>query len=126
VVSVRTRRQEKQCRARDEEQRRQRQTSHDDTRRLLRRVQSDYDRRRLDADWACNLQTIYGKAAAPASHWWTHFMRVAAVRVAARRARYDTIRDAILTCAQKLPQVSLIDRMEPTTKKLKTEKKSKK
>jgi len=30
---------------------------------------------------------------------------------------YDTIRDAILTCAQKLAEVSLIYRMEPKTKK---------
>jgi len=28
---------------------------------------------------------------------------------------YDTIRDAILTCAQKLTRVSLIYRTEPTT-----------
>ena len=39
----------------------------------------------------------------------------------------DTIRDAILTCAQKLTKVSLIYHTEPTTKKWKTEKlKSKK
>jgi len=36
--------------------------------------------------------------------------------------RCDTIRDAILTCAQKLTRVSLIYRTEPTTKKWKTEK----
>jgi len=30
---------------------------------------------------------------------------------------HDTIRDAILTCAQKLTYVSLICRTEPTTKK---------
>ena len=35
---------------------------------------------------------------------------------------YDTIRDAILTCAQKPTWVSLIYRTEPTTKKCKTEK----
>ena len=36
--------------------------------------------------------------------------------------RYDTIRDAILTCARKPTRVSLIYRTEPTTKKWKTEK----
>ena len=36
--------------------------------------------------------------------------------------RYDTIRDAILTCAQKPTWVSLIYRTEPTAKKCKTEK----
>jgi len=41
--------------------------------------------------------------------------------------RYDTIRDVILTCNQKLTWVSLIYRTDPTTKKWKTEKlKSKK
>ena len=41
--------------------------------------------------------------------------------------RYDTIRDAFLTCAQKPTRVSLIYRTESTTKKWKTEKlKSKK
>ena len=40
---------------------------------------------------------------------------------------YNTIRDAILTGAQKLTQVSLIYRMEPTTKSGENEKlKSKK
>jgi len=34
----------------------------------------------------------------------------------------NTIRDAILTCAQTLTRVSLIYRTEPTTKKWKTEK----
>jgi len=36
--------------------------------------------------------------------------------------RYDTIRDAILTCAQKPTRVSLIYGTEPTTKKWNTEK----
>ena len=36
--------------------------------------------------------------------------------------RYDTIRDAILTCVQKLTQVSLIYRTEPTTEKCKNRK----
>jgi len=36
--------------------------------------------------------------------------------------RYDTIQDAILTCARKPTLVSLIYRTEPTTKKCKTEK----
>ena len=36
--------------------------------------------------------------------------------------RYDTIRDAILTCGQTLTWVSLIYHMEPTSKKWKTEK----
>jgi len=40
--------------------------------------------------------------------------------------RYDTIRDAILTCAEKPTQVGLICRTEPTTKKWKKEKKTKK
>ena len=41
--------------------------------------------------------------------------------------RYDTIRDAVLKCAQKPTQVTLIYRTEPTTKKWKTAKlKSKK
>jgi len=35
---------------------------------------------------------------------------------------YDTIRDAILTCARKPTWVSLIHRTEPTTKSVKTEK----
>ena len=39
--------------------------------------------------------------------------------------RYDTIRDAISTCYQKLTRVSLIYRTEPTTKKWKTEKRKK-
>ena len=44
-----------------------------------------------------------------------------------RRARsstpsYDTIRDAIITCARKPTRVSSIYRTEPTTKKCKTEK----
>ena len=39
-----------------------------------------------------------------------------------RYMRYDTIRDAILTCARKPTRVSLIYRTEPTTKKCKTEK----
>jgi len=36
--------------------------------------------------------------------------------------RHDTIRDAILTCAQKPTRVSLIYCTEPTTEKWKTEK----
>jgi len=36
--------------------------------------------------------------------------------------RYDTRREDSLTCAQKPTQVSLIYRMEPTTKKWKREK----
>jgi len=36
--------------------------------------------------------------------------------------KYDMIRGAILTCAQKPTRVSLIYRTEPTTKKWKTEK----
>jgi len=35
--------------------------------------------------------------------------------------RYDTIRDAISTCARKPIRVSLVYRTEPTTKKCKTE-----
>ena len=38
------------------------------------------------------------------------------------KIRYDTTRDAILTCAQKLTCVSLIYHTETTTKKWKTEK----
>jgi len=41
------------------------------------------------------------------------------------RYEYDTIRDAILTCARKPARVSLIYRTEPTTKKCKTRKKTK-
>jgi len=37
-----------------------------------------------------------------------------------RTLRYDTIQDAILTCARKLTWVSLIYHTEPTTKKCKT------
>ena len=37
--------------------------------------------------------------------------------------RYDTIRDAILTCARKPTRVSLIYRTEPTTKKCKNRRK---
>ena len=37
--------------------------------------------------------------------------------------KYDTIRNAILTCAQKLTRVSLIYRTEPRTKKGKQQKK---
>jgi len=40
--------------------------------------------------------------------------------------RYDTIRDAILTCAQKPTRVSLIYRTGPTTKKWKNRKTEKK
>ena len=39
--------------------------------------------------------------------------------------RYDTIRNDILTCAQKLTQFTLIYLTEPTVKKRKTEKKLK-
>jgi len=39
-----------------------------------------------------------------------------------RDLRYDTIRDAILTCARKPTRVSLIYRTEPTTRKCKTKK----
>jgi len=42
------------------------------------------------------------------------------------RYEYDTIRDAILTCAQKLTRVSLIYRTEPTTKKWRKQEKNKK
>jgi len=38
------------------------------------------------------------------------------------QTKYDTIRDAILTCARKPTWVSLIYRTEPTTKNCKTEK----
>ena len=37
---------------------------------------------------------------------------------------YDTIRDAILTCARKPTKVSLIYRTEPTTKKVLKQKKN--
>ena len=43
----------------------------------------------------------------------------------AHTIRYDTIRDAILTCARKPTRVSLIYRTEPTTKKCKNRKKLK-
>jgi len=38
------------------------------------------------------------------------------------KIRYDTVRDAVLTCARKPTRVSLIHRTEPTTTKCKTEK----
>jgi len=38
-------------------------------------------------------------------------------RPVSQTLRYDTIRDAILTCAQNLTQVSLIYRTEPKTEK---------
>jgi len=41
---------------------------------------------------------------------------------AAAAGEFDTTRDAVLTCAQKLIRVSLINRTEPTTKQWKTEK----
>jgi len=41
------------------------------------------------------------------------------------QVRYDTIQDAIFTCARKPTWLSLIYRTEPTTKKCKTEKKLK-
>jgi len=39
-----------------------------------------------------------------------------------RGTRYDTIRDAILTCARKPTRVGLLYRTEPTTKKCKNRK----
>ena len=45
-------------------------------------------------------------------------MQITAVAI----TTYDTIRDAILTCAQKPTRVSLIYRAEPTTKQRKTKK----
>jgi len=41
---------------------------------------------------------------------------------AVRGTEYDTIRDAILTCARKLTRVGLIYRTETTTENCKTEK----
>ena len=49
-------------------------------------------------------------------HWIQPEYRFAISRLSSR-VRYDTIRDAILTCAQKLTWVSLIYRTESTTKK---------
>ena len=43
----------------------------------------------------------------------------AATSASEQATRYDTIRDAILTCARKPTRVSLIYRTEPTTKKCK-------
>ena len=63
----------------------------------------------------------------PTEYSYHLMMPVVAVYRAAMRRRYDTIRDAILTCARKPTWVSLIYRTETTTKKCKTEKlKSKK
>jgi len=42
-------------------------------------------------------------------------------KIAPDSYRYDTIRDAILACAQKLTYVRLIYRTEPKTKKRKKE-----
>ena len=53
----------------------------------------------------------------------THFCAVLElVVVADLTERYDTIRDAILTCARKPTQVGLIYRTETTTKNCKREK----
>jgi len=46
--------------------------------------------------------------------WLRHVIRIEDCRI----PRYDTIRDAILTCARKPTKVSLIYRTEPTTKKV--------
>ena len=59
--------------------------------------------------------------------WRRHWISIRSQLLLTRRGeiRYDTIRDAILTCARKPTRVSLIYRTEPTTKKCKTEKKLK-
>ena len=85
TAAGRSRRQQKQCEARDDAERRQRLTSlitHDDLRRLVRRVDSEYSRRRLQDSWTRNLQQMYSQAGTPTSHWWTHYMRIVAVRTA--------------------------------------------
>ena len=48
-----------------------------------------------------------------------HTPRTTLTRHTTARIRYDTIRDAILTCARKPTWVSLIYSTEPTTKKCK-------
>jgi len=60
---------------------------------------------------------------------WTQFHRLTNEMIVTKHGRYDgltirydTIRDAILTCARKPTRVGLIYRTEPTTKKCKTEK----
>ena len=50
---------------------------------------------------------------------WAYNNTIRAMQHVARVIRYDTIRDAILTCARKPTWVSLIYRTEPTTKKCK-------
>ena len=66
-------------------------------------------------NWVLARQTIADLGADDHSWWrWDPLMW-----------RYDTIRDAILTCAQKLTQVSLIYCTEPKTKKWGKELKSK-
>jgi len=59
--------------------------------------------------------------------WRRYWISIRSQLLPTRRGeiRYDTIRDAILTCARKPTWVSLIYRTEPTTKKCKTEKKTK-
>ena len=60
---------------------------------------------------------------APASHWMRpRINRQTPCTCNHDTIRYDTIRDAILTCTRKPTRVSLIYRTKPTTKKCKTEK----
>ena len=65
------------------------------------------------------------------SHTWTLSLTLLPVDCsgsstwATLKIRYDTIRDAILTCARKPTWVSLIYCTEPTTKKCKNRKKTK-
>ena len=56
------------------------------------------------------------------SWWWLNRSVLFNYQFSLAPTGYDTIRDAILRCAQKLTWVSLIYHTEPTTKKWKTEK----
>jgi len=81
----RNRRRAKQAKARQEAELRQIQTSLNtdvELRRLLRRVDSDYNRDRLLDGWTRNLQQMISKAGAPESQWWTQYMALATVRIA--------------------------------------------
>jgi len=85
VVLDRNRRKAKHLKARQDAELRQIQTSVNtdvELRRLLRRVDSDYNRDRLHDSWTRNLRQMVNKAGAPESPWWTQYMTMATVRTA--------------------------------------------
>ena len=67
------------------------------------------------------IPTIIHSTASAAGANWPSYVGVSSRERNVGR-RYDTIRDAIWTCARKLTWVSLIYRTEPTTKKCKNRK----